>query len=416
MDFPSSVGYLYSLGNEVKTIKLGLERIQALLHELGDPQLAAPVIHIAGTNGKGSVSAMVESALLGSGFRTGLFTSPHLISPVERIRIAGEAVSEAEFAVAFDAIHEAAERLLAAGAIDCHPTYFESVTAMAFWMFRRAGVERMVIEVGLGGRLDATNVVQPELAVITPVDYDHQQYLGDTLIAIAGEKAGIIKPGIPYVLAPQREEAAPAFPLAGRIDVRHWATEDLQLTPEGCRFVARQATTAIAVDCPLPGDHQAVNALTAVVALHQLGLSPAQIHRGIANVDWPGRLEIIRREPLTYLDGAHNPAGAQRLADFIQRHFLGREIWIAFGVMRDKSVAEIVAPLFPLANRLILTRAGQPRALEPEAIAQILPHPNATLTDSLREALDLLALAPPDAVIFITGSLFVVGEARGLLK
>lgn len=398
MDFPSSVRYLYSLGNEVKTIKLGLDRIRHLLTQLGHPERACQFVHVAGTNGKGSVVAMLEAGFLAAGHRSGMYSSPHLISPTERIRLNGQPLSESEFLRAFQAV-------LAVADSQDHPTYFEVVTAMAFWLFREHRIELVALETGLGGRLDATNVVDPILSVITPVDMDHQQYLGDTLLQIAGEKAGIIKPGRPVVLAPQKPEARPAFPESVAQDVAAWQVSDLQLRPDSCRYTASKDGIRLAIECPLPGDHQVENSLTAAVALHQLGFTPQQIFDGIRQTRWPGRLEIVRRQPLTYVDGAHNPAAAQRLAQFIHRHFEDREIWLVFGVMRDKAVAEITNILFPLATRIILTRANQPRALEPESIG---PY---TATQSVPEALDLLQAAPPNAVVFITGSLFVVGEA-----
>ncbi len=416
MDYPASVEYLYSLGNETKTIKLGLERISILLAALGHPERACPVIHIAGTNGKGSVGAMMEAALRCAGYRTGFYTSPHLVHPTERIRIQGEAVSEARFLEAFTAVHACAESLLATGQIDAHPTYFETVTAMGFWLFREERVERLVLEVGLGGRLDATNVVTPLLSVITPVDMDHQQYLGDTIDKIAREKAGIIKPGCPVVLAPQQPAARPVFVADDLEDVSLWSISNLVETVHGCHYQATRGDVTLNVSCPLPGGHQVENSLTAAVALHRLGLTPAEIERGIALARWPGRLELIRHTPDIYLDGAHNIAAARRLADFIRRYFPGREVWLVFGVMRDKDVHEICDFLFPLAQRLILTRANQPRALEPEAISAQFPALSATLTQSVPEALALLQDAPPTAVIFITGSLFVVGEARPLLQ
>lgn len=207
MNYPDSVHYLYALGNEQKTIKFGLERISALLAELGNPQDASRFIHVAGTNGKGSTCAFIESALRTAGLRTGLFTSPHLVEPTERVQIGGQAVTREVFTAAFDRVHEAAERLLAAGALDMHPTYFETITAMAFLLFQEAACDRVVLEVGMGGRLDATNVVHPELCVITPVDFDHEKFLGDTIPKIAFEKAGILKPGVPAVFARQRTEA-----------------------------------------------------------------------------------------------------------------------------------------------------------------------------------------------------------------
>ncbi|MCX6611078.1 MAG: bifunctional folylpolyglutamate synthase/dihydrofolate synthase [Acidobacteria bacterium] len=416
MDFPASVQYLYSLGNEVKTIKLGLDRIRRLLEELGNPQYACPVVHVAGTNGKGSVCAMIESGLREAGYKTGFFTSPHLVSPTERIRINNEPVSEADFSRAFDEIHKVSERLLAAGELDCHPTYFETVTAMGFWLFREAKVESLVLEVGLGGRLDATNVVDPILSVITPVDLDHQQYLGDTLEEIAVEKAGIIKPGRPVVLGLQHPQIKHLFVADELEDVATWRISDLQLRVDGCHYRAERAGVVLEVDCPLAGAHQVGNSLAAAVSLWLLGIEPPVVKAGIAKATWPGRLELIRRNPLIYLDGAHNPSAARRLRQFIDRHFSGREIWMVFGVMRDKEVTEIAGELFPVASRLILTRANQQRSLETESIRDLFPHPNSQVCEHVSEAIAMLDQAPADAVIFITGSLFVVGEARPLLQ
>jgi dihydrofolate synthase / folylpolyglutamate synthase len=410
MDFPASVQYLYSLGNEVKSIKLGLERIQTVLERLGNPERHCPIVHVAGTNGKGSVCAMIDSTFRHAGYRTGFYTSPHLVSPTERIRIDGEPVSEAEFARAFAVVHEASEGL------DCHPTYFETVTAMAFVLFRDANVDRVVLEVGLGGRLDATNVVDPELSVITPVDMDHQQYLGDTLEAIAREKAGIIKPGRPVVLGLQHAEVKHVFVSEQLEDVATWSVTGLELRPDGCSYRASKGEVKMTIRCGLAGAHQVGNSLTAAVALHRLGMDVQVIEEGIAKASWPGRLEIIRREPLMYLDGAHNIAAAKRLREFIERHFKGREVWMVFGVMRDKDVREITEELFPAASRLIVTAVAQQRALEPEAIAEMAGRGDVVVTHSVREALEALKNAPKDAVIFITGSLFVVGEARPLLQ
>ncbi len=392
--------YLYSLGNETKNIKLGLERIRTLLSALGNPERKLPCVHVAGTNGKGSVSAMIERGLREAGFKTGLFTSPHLISPVERIQVNGEPISEPDFLATLQAVEDASDP-------EDHPTYFEMVTAMAFWHFAKVGVERLVLEVGLGGRLDATNVVDPLLSVITPIDLDHQQYLGNTLLEIAREKAGIIKPGRPVVLAPQHPETMPAF----QGDIEHvsaWSVTDLVLRPDGCSYTATRGSQTLHIECPLPGGHQVMNSLTAATALLKLGVAP---EAGIAKTKWPGRLEIVSREPLIYLDGAHNPAAAARLKEFIETHFRGRPVWLVFGVMRDKDVSGITSQLFPLAEKVILTRAQQDRSLEPEKIAD-----GAIVTQSVPEALDLLRTAPKDAVIFITGSLFVVGEARPHLQ
>lgn len=205
--YPDSVRFLYSLGNETKTIKLGLERIDALMAALGRPERQYRVVHVAGTNGKGSTCAMIESGLRASGFRTGLTISPHLLEPTERIQVDRRPVSEAEFTRAFLHVHEAAVRMVDSGELEAHPTYFETVTAMAFWLFQERRVEWAVVETGLGGRLDATNVVRPDLTVVTPVDFDHEAWLGSSIEQIAFEKAGILKPDVPAVLAPMRAGA-----------------------------------------------------------------------------------------------------------------------------------------------------------------------------------------------------------------
>jgi len=248
--YRDSVRFLYALGNESRTARLGLERIASLLGELGHPERRPGIIHVAGTNGKGSTCAMLESALREAGWRTGLFTSPHLVEPTERIRIDGEPLPEAAFSRSFDQVHAAAEALLAREAIDAHPTYFECVTAMAFLAFQELRVDRVVLEVGMGGRLDATNVVTPELCVVTPVDFDHERYLGKSLGAIAAEKAGIIKPGIPVVLAEQQPEAEAVLIEQARqvgapvVRAADWRMEQLSVHARGSSFRARERCPA----------------------------------------------------------------------------------------------------------------------------------------------------------------------------
>jgi dihydrofolate synthase/folylpolyglutamate synthase len=406
MTYSESVRFLYSLGNEVQTAKLGLDRITRLLEAMGSPHRAGRFVHVAGTNGKGSTCAMIESGLRAAGVRTGLYTSPHLIEPTERIQIAGQPVSETQFAEAFVQVHELAERMLRAGEIELHPTYFETVTAMAFLLFARQRVDTVVLEVGLGGRLDATNVVTPVLSVITPIDLDHQIFLGDTLEKIAAEKAGILKPEPAAIFAAQLPEAeailrarAPGpYTLS-----RDWPITELSITARGSKFRMH----GMEIVCPLAGQHQVENARTAAIVLIHLGVSPA----GIATTTWPGRLEQVSRNPEIILDGAHNPAGARALADYIRRFYAGRRIWMVYGVMRDKAVGEMTSLLFPLAHRVILTAPDNSRAMAPEEI----PAPGATITHNVSQALAILSEALPSDVIFITGSLFVVGEARALL-
>jgi dihydrofolate synthase / folylpolyglutamate synthase len=405
MNYPESVQFLYALGNEVKTIKLGLERIRTLLDALGNPQRAYKVVHVAGTNGKGSVCAMIDAGLQAAGIRTGLFTSPHLMEPTERIQIDGEPVSEAEFERAFNVIHETAEKLN----LDVHPTYFETVTAMALWLFRERGVEMAVVEVGLGGRLDATNVVEPTLTVITPIDYDHQQYLGNTLTLIAGEKAGILKPGVPAVFSKQHPEAMAVLNArAAELGIpvtraEEFAVTDLVMNERGAHFSG--------IECPLPGEHQVDNAVTAAQALIALGVSPT----GIEDARWPGRIEHVTPNPDTILDGAHNPAGAKALATYLRRFYGTRKRWIIFGAMRDKDVKECADILFPVADELVFTAPKAPgnRAMPPEELQAMAGRGH--IEPTVKEAYDwvLKQVTAGDAII-ITGSLYLVGEARSL--
>jgi len=403
--YPDSVRFLYALGNEIKTAKLGLERIHAVLAALGDPQRAYRVVHVAGTNGKGSTCAMIEAGLRATGVRTGLFTSPHLVEPTERIQVDGAPVSTEQFQQAFQVVHDCAERL----DLDCHPTYFETVTAMAFWLFRELGVETAVVETGLGGRLDATNVVEPVLTVITPIDFDHEAYLGHTIEAIAGEKAGILKAGVPAVFAKQRPEASAVLEArAAELGVpvtraEEFEIRDLEIDSRGSRFSG--------IVCPLPGEHQVDNAATAALALHILGVSTD----GIAMTRWPGRLEFVAPNPDILLDGAHNPAGARALARYLERFFPNRRIWMVYGAMRDKAVEEVTGILFPLASELIFPLLDSSRALRPEALVELAGRGQSAA--NIAGAMEILKGRAEqedisDDVVVITGSLFLVGEAR----
>jgi len=410
MNYPDSVRFLYALGNEMKSAKFGLERIRTLLAALDHPEAAFRVVHVAGTNGKGSTCAMIDAGLEAAGIRTGLFTSPHLVEPTERIRIDGVPVSEAEFTQAFNTVHKVAESL----DLDCHPTYFETVTAMGFLLFREKGVNTAVVEVGLGGRLDATNVVSPALTVITPIDFDHEVYLGNTIEAIAGEKAGILKPGVPAVFAKQRPEAAAVLDARAKelgIAVRRAADVeicDVDINARGSRFTVESVGEGSRrVVCPLAGEHQIDNAVTAALALNALGVS----FDGIAEARWPGRLEHISPNPDVILDGAHNPAGARALVRYLERFYPDRKRWIVYGAMRDKSIEEIAGILFPLADELIFTAPQTARALRPEALVELAGR-GRTAPD-INAALKLVqSEASAEDVIVITGSLFLVGEAR----
>lgn len=397
LTYPDSVRFLYALGNEIKTAKLGLDRIRTVLAALDNPQKHFRSIHVAGTNGKGSTCAMIDAGLRTAGIRTGLFTSPHLIEPTERIVIDGMPVTTRQFERAFDAVHAIADP-------DSHPTYFETVTAMGFWLFREMGVETAVVETGLGGRLDATNILDPVLTVITPIDFDHEAYLGGTIEAIAAEKAGILKPGVPAIFARQRPEAQAVLDRSASGPVKYtrdFPIRDLHVTARGSEFSG--------LECPLAGEHQIENAIAAALALQALGVPP----EGIKNAVWPGRLERISPNPDIILDGAHNPAGARALAAYLARFYGNRKIHMIYGAMRDKAVDEIAGILFPLASELILTAPNNARALRPEALFEIAGRGH--ISPDVSSALDHVRVtASEEDAIIITGSLFLVGEARAL--
>ena len=407
MTYPDSVHFLYALGNEMKTAKLGLERITTLLAAMGNPERAYKVVHVAGTNGKGSVCSMMEAGLRSAGVRTGLFISPHLIEPTERIQVNGIPVTQEQFSRAFNVVHEKAGALN----LDCHPTYFETVTAMAFWLFRELAVETAVVETGLGGRLDSTNVVRPALTVITSVDYDHQAWLGDRIEQIAAEKAGILKAGVPAVFSAQRDDVRKILDQHARaLGIRvteNVELRDLTTDARGSRFQIKLKNGWQDVHCPLAGDHQVENAAAAALALDELDV----LVEGIADARWPGRLEHISPNPDILLDGAHNPAGARALARYLEKYYATRKRWMIFGAMRDKDVAEIAGILFSLGHQLIFTAPAMARAMPPEELK--------TLAGCGRTASNIAAAlkiitdeASDEDVVVVTGSLYLVGEAR----
>jgi dihydrofolate synthase / folylpolyglutamate synthase len=389
--YAEAVRQLYALGNELKHAKFDLDGIRGLLAALGNPERRGRFVHVAGTNGKGSTSAMIESGLRHAGMQTGLYTSPHLIEPTERIQIRGVPVSQEEFAEAFARIAEPT-------------TYFETVTAMAFLIFAERA-EITVLEVGLGGRLDATNVVQPELCVITPIDFDHEALLGKSIESIASEKAGILKPGVPAVFATQRPEALDVL-LERTAPIPLLDVEDVELHRRGSRV----RVGGLKIECPLAGAHQVENTRVAVTALRQLGVGDEAIQTGIAAARWPGRLERLREDPELIVDGAHNPAGARALADYLDRFYAGEHCTLIFGAMRDKSIVEIAEILFPRFGEVILVAPKQVRAMSPEVLRGMVEHPNLRTATGLQEA-----IAMATGTTFVTGSLFLVGEARQLL-
>ena len=439
MNYESAVRYLLSLGRELgaptqaTAAKFNLENITVLMERLGRPDRTYPIVHIAGTNGKGSTAAFLESILRAAGFRTGLNTSPHLERINERIRINGEEVSDQIFAETFTRVQEVVEELLASGRLRAHPTYFECVTALAFEVFARERVEFAVVEVGLGGRLDATNIVRPQVSVITRIDFDHENYLGHSLEEIAREKAGIVKAGVPVATAPQLPEVREVLRGKAReLDATIVDTgEDFDLQREiaeaGCaraRARARAMGEAVRLAPGLPGRFQLENALNAVATARLLQargyrITNQNIEQGIRSAEWPGRLERLQAGPDVYLDGAHNPGAARELAQFLEENFARRRVYLIFGAMRDKSVDEVTGILFPLASEVIFTQPGTPRAVSANQLADLAGHHAAryTVIRDAEEALEsALAKARSDDAVFVTGSLYLVGQLRHAWK
>jgi dihydrofolate synthase / folylpolyglutamate synthase len=435
MTYEESVRALFSLGRELaapqqaRVQKFGLENISILAQQLGQPQRAAPCAHIAGTNGKGSTAAMLDSILRAANLRTGLYTSPHLERINERIRIHGENISDEDFAARWTRVHKAIEALMAAGKLAAHPTFFECVTAMAFLVFAQQTVDFAVYEVGLGGRLDATNIVAPEVAVITPVDFDHENYLGHSIEEIAAEKAGIIKPGAWVVSASERLEArAVIAKRCAEMDARlveldsaaHLA--DVQDSSGLYRAAAvfTHSRKKIALAPALPGRFQLRNALTAAIVARLLAergfpINDDAIAHGIAAAKWPGRLERLSTHPDLYLDGAHNPSGARELLKFWEENYADRRIFLVYGAMRDKAVDEIAGLLFPRADTVILSEPRQPRAVSAPLLAEMTSH-HAKCILVVRDPAEAfetaMKLASAEDAVFATGSLYLVGNLR----
>jgi dihydrofolate synthase/folylpolyglutamate synthase len=440
MNYDAAVRYLLSLGRELAAptqaaaaAKFDLENIAVLSERLGRPDRAYPSAHIAGTNGKGSTAAFLESILRRAGFRTGLNTSPHLERINERIRVAGEAIGDSDFAEELTRIRTLIEELLASGKLRAHPTYFECVTAMAFQYFARARVDFGVFEVGLGGRLDATNILRPVVSVITRIDFDHENFLGHSLREIAGEKAGILKKGLPVVVAWQQPEARELIltraqklgcpiietPLAYRVD---WQTMENGCVRARITEVASGWSAMLAPQ--LAGRFQLQNAISAVAAARALSargyrIPESAVEQGIAAAVWPGRLERLQSCPDLYVDGAHNPGAARELAAFWEANFAGRKIFVVYGALRDKAVDEIAGVLFPHAAEVVLTEPRTSRAISASQLGEIAAHhaPRSSIIADAEQALDyVLSKAVPQDAIFVTGSLYLVGQLRHYWK
>jgi dihydrofolate synthase/folylpolyglutamate synthase len=435
MNYSESVRALMALGRELaspqqaRVQKFGLANITLLAEALGNPHLKMPCVHVAGTNGKGSTAAMLESILRAAGIRTGLYTSPHLERINERIRVNGEDISDENFAAAWTRVQATIESLLASGRLSVHPTYFECITALAFVAFVESDVAFAVYEVGLGGRLDSTNIVVPEVAIITSIDFDHESFLGHSIPEIAGEKAGIIKQGEWVVTSAERPEARAVIAQRCRelgarlVEVDEaWKLEERGISAGCYRAVAKanDSGTKIALEPPLPGRFQIRNALTAATAARLLAergfpVKDEAIESGIRSVRWPGRLERLSVRPAVYLDGTHNPAGAKELLKFWKENFAGRRIFLVYGAMRDKAVDEIAGLLFPAADFVVLTEPAQPRAISAPLLAEMTAHltkESVVVRDPAEAVERAMAMASADDAVFATGSLYLVGDLR----
>lgn len=408
----------------------GLERIQALLDAMGNPERSVKAIHIAGTNGKGSVTAMTASAMMANGLRTGMYISPYLESFEERITIDGRPIGRGELVRLTGYARSCVESVLAMG-LD-HPTEFEMVTAIAFEYFAEQGVDAVSLEVGLGGRYDATNVVDPLVSVITSIGLDHQDQLGESIREIANEKAGIIKEKGIVVSAAGSEEAQEVIrEVCGR--KRAFLVEvgrDVTWTPlsaslKGQWFSLKSFRRSYdELFIPLVGPHQLVNAATAVTALELLDLkgidvSETAIREGLSRTYWPGRFEMVGGDPLIILDCAHNPDGAMALASSVRELLDARHLILVVGILRDKRVEDIIGQLAPIAAEVITTEPLSPRAIDAVSLAEVVRRKNRAVTaePSISRALaHALSVARRDDVILVAGSIYLVGEARRVLR
>jgi dihydrofolate synthase / folylpolyglutamate synthase len=477
ISYETAVARMYALGHELATTpsyKFDLAHMRVLLRALERPERSFPSALIAGTNGKGSTAATLASILEAAGLKTGLYTSPHLIRINERIRINGEAISDNKFALLHDLVERTAERLIEDRELPWHPSFFEMLTAMAFEHFATSKVDIAVLEVGMGGRVDATNVVTPIVSVITDISLDHQKFLGNTIAEIAREKAGIIHPGGVVVTLPQTpaandaigqavvEQQARAVSAAPYVPPVSPASDNyLEMTSEVVRrpssapagrdhaapgvkpakatgvnrgrvgrkkLISRYPLEVmgdnILVETRLVGRHQLRNLALAIAAAdelsHKFPITPQAIEDGIRQTRWPGRFEILPAhgsEPEYVFDVAHNPAGAWALRSTLSAAYPDRRLIFIFGAMRDKSIAEIAEILFPLADRIIATQADNPRSATPKEIreAAYRVQTDIELAPDVGSALELARHFAPAGAVVITGSIYVVGEAMRAL-
>jgi dihydrofolate synthase/folylpolyglutamate synthase len=432
MNFEETSRYLLGLGHETLALKLGLRNTELLLESLASPHKSFESVQIAGTNGKGSTAVVLDSICRNAGIKTGLFTSPHLISITERIRIDGCEISRDSFAKYAGEVRLAAESLVAGGKLAALPTFFEHVTAIALLAFREAGISLAILETGLGGRLDATTVAGAETVAITSLALDHQEHLGETLEEIAAEKAAIIRPGVAAIIAPQTRPALDVI-------LRRCAECNVHPGVDECRIEIQNATADGRfrvtfetgegryenVLLELRGRHQIINVAVAIrlaEALRRRGFAipAASIVKGIETARHAGRLELVEGHPSLLLDGAHNPSGARALRDFLDE-FVHVPLTLVFGAMKDKKLREIAAVLFPSADHLILTEPDNPRAAgiaDLYRLAETIVDPEKILAaTSVKQALCWAKEATPSGgLICVTGSLYLVGEVKAILN
>ncbi len=429
-NYNETINYLYGLRKH--GIKLGLDNIKGLMGILGGPHKSFHCIHIAGTNGKGSTATAIASILAESGLRTGLFTSPHLVSFTERIRINGEPITESEVIDLAAGIR----RLIRKTGLN--PTFFEFVTAMAFYYFAERNVDWAVIETGMGGRLDATNIVHPDLTVITNISLDHSEFLGDKISDITYEKAGIIKPGVPLITASQIPDVVSR--LSGIAEKQnaeiHIYNKDFSGSPVG--MDERETTLDYAgygkyenLRAPLPGEYQLFNICTAIRACEilrqrEVPVSDASIRAGLHNIRLEGRLERVSDDPPIILDSAHNPEAAGYLALSVKRLFADKKIILVAGIMDDKDIHGILNPLVKISESVILTRASHDRAASPEKMEEIMAaiqdgksdkRPlKVQKTGTVSQAINLaISICPEDGIILVAGSFYTSGEVKEVL-
>ncbi len=451
MTYQQAVAQLYRLGHELAQTpshKFDLRHMRVLLRGLEHPEQRLRSVLIAGTNGKGSTAATLQSIARAAGYRTGLYTSPHLVRVNERIRVNGQSISDADFVGAYVRVEQVVEQLIATGELPWHPSFFEVLTAIAFLFFAEAKLDLAVLEVGMGGRLDATNVVAPLVSVITDIALDHQKYLGDTIGEIAGEKVGIIRPGGVVVTLPQHPQAndvignailgrgargvsavpyvPPVSPNAEQFgrwsDAKGLATQGDHAESHGprVRYPLAVLDHEITIESPLIGRHQLRNialAIATAVELNSAGfnISADAVERGVREVRWPGRLQVVRRDGVEFLlDVAHNPAGAWALRSALSQWYEDRRLVFLFGAMRDKALSEIAEILFPLGQCVIATHADTPRSAKAEEIRTAAAR-TGTAIECVAPVAAAVArakqIAGSDNVVVVTGSIYVVGEA-----